>query len=329
MTAAAVRRGRESNMKRQTGDFFHEVTTERKPWTHLNFGDRGGGADFCFGVMGDRTGRPMEGVFEHAIGIFNRMRPDFVLSVGDFIEGWRMEDKSAALLNRQWRKIRSAIERSVPPFFYVAGNHDYRPEETGTPHSRIWNRMFGVSYYFFIYKRTLFICLNDSFRNSGLGAEQTAWALRVLAEHADVRWTFVFVHSPDIWDSPDFAELEAAMYERDHTVFSGHKHCYVKYVRNGRKYFMLGMTGCGEVRAGRMARGVPFGEFDQVMWVSMCGGRPEFTPLAVDGIYDENVVTTEKITRLTSDYFRGNKKIPHREAVRLRAMGLDIEETEF
>lgn len=316
-------------MMRKNGDFFHEVATERKPWTHLNFGDRGGGRDFCFGVVADRTGRPRDGVFEQAIGIFNRMRPDFVLSVGDFIEGWCMEDMSAAFLDRQWRRIKPAIDRSVPPFFFVAGNHDYQPAEDGTPHSRIWNRMFGVSYYYFLYKQTLFICLNDSFTRSGLGAEQTAWALEVLRKHADVRWTFVFVHSPKFWNSPDFAKLEAAMYERNYTVFTGHEHYYVKYVRNGRKYFMLGMTGCGEPLVGQGARGVHFGEFDQVMWVSMCGDRPEFTPLAMDGIYDENVVTTEKITWLTPRYFRGNKKIPHKEALRLRAQGLDIEETEF
>ena len=313
----------------RSGDFYHEVATEKKPWTHLDFGDRGGGLDFCFGVVADRSGRARPGVFEHAIEIFNRMRPNFVISVGDFIGSWCIENKTAALLKRQWREIKPAIDRSVSPFFYVAGNHDFRPLERKLAHSAIWNDMFGVSYYYFIYKQTLFLCLNDSLHTDGLGAEQTEWALKVLEKHADVRWTFVFVHDPANWNSPDFAKLEAAMYERNYTVFSGHKHYYVKYVRNGRKYFMMGMTGCGEPLVGQGARGVHFGEFDQVMWVSMCGDRPEFTPLAMDGVYDENVVTTEKITWLTPNHFVGNKKIPHREAVRLRKAGIEIEETEL
>ena len=53
-------------------DFYHEVATEEKPWTHLNFGDRSG-QDFCFGIVSDRSGRPQPGVFEGAIEKLNRM----------------------------------------------------------------------------------------------------------------------------------------------------------------------------------------------------------------------------------------------------------------
>ena len=80
-------------------NFIHGVTTEKKPWTHLNFGDRGG-MDFSFGIISDRTGRATPGVFEGAIEKFNRMRPDFVISVGDFIEGGCMEDFSAPFLQK-------------------------------------------------------------------------------------------------------------------------------------------------------------------------------------------------------------------------------------
>ena len=52
--------------------FTHSVTTEKKPWTHLNFGDRGG-KDFSFGIISDRTGRPTPGVFEGAI---EKIQPD-------------------------------------------------------------------------------------------------------------------------------------------------------------------------------------------------------------------------------------------------------------
>ena len=92
---------------------------------------------------------------------------------------------------------------------------------------------------------------------------------------------------------------------------------------------MLGTTGGGDTLVAQGQRGVHFGEFDHITWVSMCGERPEFTNIALDGIYDENVVTTEKITWLTAKYFRANKKISPAEADRLREMGIDIEETEF
>ena len=316
--------------------FLHGVRTAKKPWTHLDFGDRGGGLDFSFGIVSDRTGRFRAGVFENAIAILNRMRPDFVMSVGDFIEGVCLEDQSERFLRAEWARIRPEIEKSIPPFFYVAGNHDF--SEPGANrvfpglHERsktIWNSMFGTDHYWFIYKKVLFLCLNSSAADSGLGKAQIRWALDTIAAHADVRWTFVFLHRPDIWDSPDFKPIEDALYERNYTVFSGDRHSYAKYVRNGRKYIMLGTTGAGDVRVGQGARGVPFGEFDHITWVSMCGERPETTIIALDGIYDENVVTTEKITWLTPKYFRANKKISPTEAKRLRAAGIEIEETEF
>ena len=313
--------------------FTHGVDTEKKPWTHLNFGDRPG-MDFSFGIISDRTGRPTPGVFEGAIEKFNRMRPDFVISVGDFIEGGCMEDSSAPFLQKQWDYIKPEIEKSIQPFFYVAGNHDFAPPVPNSHGSvsatkELWDNQFGVSYYYFIYKETLFICLNSSYAVSGFGEEQLQWALKVIKENVDVRWTFVFLHKPACWLQEEFSQIEEALYERNYTVISGDKHAYTKYVRNGRKYFMLGTSGGGDVQVAQGKRGVHFGEFDHITWVSMCGDRPEFTNIALDGIYDENVVTTEKITWLTAKYFRANKKISPEEAERLRGKGIDIEETLF
>ena len=307
--------------------FTHSVTTEKKPWTHLNFGDRQGN-DFSFGIISDRTGRPTPGVFEGAIEKMNRMRPEFVISVGDFIEGGCMEDSSAPFLKKQWDYIKPEIEKCIPPFFYVAGNHDFS-SNPDSPSRELWDSMFGVSYYSFVYKNVLFLCLNSNYAKSGFGEKQIQWAINELKEKTDVRWTFVFLHQPARWLQEEFSQLEDALYERNYTVISGDKHAYTKYVRNGRKYFMLGTTGGGDVQVAQGQRGVHFGEFDHITWVSMCGDQPEFTNIALDGIYDENVVTTEKITWLTAKYFRANKKISPDEAQRLRSQGIFIEETEF
>lgn len=146
--------------------FRHGVRTAKKPWTHLNFGDRGSGLDFSFGIVSDRTGRFRAGVFENAIAILNRMRPDFVMSVGDFVEGVCLEDQSEEFLKAEWARIRPEIEKSIPPFFYVVGNHDF--SEPGTEkvfpglHKRtkaIWKGMFGTDYYWFIYKTEKIIIL--------------------------------------------------------------------------------------------------------------------------------------------------------------------------
>lgn len=320
-----------------TNSFFkHDVTTEAKPWTHENFGNFGDGEDFCFAIFADRAGCVRPEVFSKAVDLVNRMRPEFVMSVGDYIDGICNEDYSEAFLRKQWDVVNQDIKRIIPPFFYIPGNHDYECPKEYFPGvhkttDKLWKEFFGVDRYFFIYKNVLFLCLNTNADENGLGDEQTLWAMDVLKEHTDVRWTFVFMHSPCFWHSENFAKLETVLYERNYTVFGGDYHRYCKYIRNGRKYMMLGVTG-GGAPADHLPegmKGVHFGEFDHITWVSMCGNKPDFTHLALDHMYDENVVTTEKITWLTAKYFRANKKIDPAEAVRLRARGIEIEETEF
>ena len=70
----------------KNSDFIHNLMTEKKPWTHLNF--RGGkGDDFNFAIIGDRSGRPQADYFEQSIQKANMLNPDFIMSVGDFIRG--------------------------------------------------------------------------------------------------------------------------------------------------------------------------------------------------------------------------------------------------
>ncbi|MBO7146401.1 MAG: hypothetical protein J6W81_01475, partial [Lentisphaeria bacterium] len=192
------------------------------------------------------------------------------------------------------------------------------------------NSYFGPTYYYFIYKDTLFICMNNMEGNWDGGSNpQIDWAIDVLKKNQNVRWTFVFMHCPKAWKMKSFEPLEKALYDRNYTVISGDFHKYTKYVRNGRKYFVLGTTGGGGDDLGKIGappRGVALGEFDHVTWVSMCGDKPEFMNLALEGLYDEDVVTTEKITWLTANYYRANKPLSKEDAARLRAKGIYIEE---
>ena len=46
-----------------------------------------GRASFRFVVVGDRTGNHVEGVYGEILDEVQRLRPDFVITVGDMIEG--------------------------------------------------------------------------------------------------------------------------------------------------------------------------------------------------------------------------------------------------
>ena len=104
--------------------FSSDVQTERKPWTGLNFGGGMDCDDFNFAVVGDRSGRPVKGIFEDALQKINQLNPDFVMSVGDFIPGGCMEDMSETFFRQQWEHFENILKACEPPFFRVPGNHD-------------------------------------------------------------------------------------------------------------------------------------------------------------------------------------------------------------
>ena len=106
----------------------------------------------------------------------------------------------------------------------------------------------------------------------GLGNEQISYFEKAIADHPDVRWTFVFMHRP-VWFTDNkkqegYEKIEAALKDHPYTLFSGHYHTYLNAVKNGNKHFILGSTG-----GGSDLRGEKFGEFDHITWVSLNNGE--------------------------------------------------------
>ena len=310
--------------------FFHEVTTERKPWTHENFGGGSDSDDFNFIIFGDRAGACVQSITEAAFRKINLLNPDFVMSVGDFIRGLSNEGVSREFLTRQWAAFEKERDKCEPPFFHVTGNHDIPAPDPAFPGghelmTEMWEERFGVTYYAFIFKDVLFICLHTMDEVCDIGEKQLEWALETLKKHHNVRWTFVFMHSPRTWvRGKNFARFTDAINDRNYTVFAGDMHNYQRYRRHGRNYYMVGVTGAQCKFAGVPLRGVPFGEFQQLVWVSFKNGEPRVSVLELDGIHEDDVVTTAEMTYLTGDYFHGDEQISAEEAAELEAKGLKI-----
>jgi hypothetical protein len=264
------------------------------PWTGLAPLREEG--EFRFVVVTDRTGNHRDGVFEEAMPRINLVRPEFVVSVGDLIEGYT---EDPAVLDREWDEIEAAVGRLQMPFFYAPGNHDM----SNAVMAEAWRARFGPSYYHFVYRDVLFLVLNSELfgmvhdpRTPLPGpwsqAEQMAWVERVLAEQAQARWTFVFLHQP-LWDMEkvhlDWLRVEELLGSRPYTVFAGHYHRYTKHVRNDRQFITLATTGGGSA-----LRGATWGEFDQVAQVSMTRNGPVIANLLLDGIRDVDVMTADR-----------------------------------
>lgn len=124
--------------------------TAPAPWTKAPANDP---QALRFAVIGDRTGLARPGVFEQAIKQVDLMQPEFLINVGDLIEGYTGD---AAELAREWGEMETAIGKLRAPFIYVAGNHDLGNEMMLSA----WKAKRGEPYYQFTYKDVLFLVLD-------------------------------------------------------------------------------------------------------------------------------------------------------------------------
>src|SRR5262249_11046626 len=239
----------------------------------------------------DRTGGHRAKVFSQAVERLNLLQPQFVVSVGDLIEGYT-DDKEK--LAEQWQEFEGYVRKLQMPFFYVPGNHDV----SNKTQDKEWGEKFGRRYYHFVYKNVLFVLLSSE-ESTGKGkdigkisANQINYVKKVLDSNRDVRWTIVALHRP-LWTESNgekngWIEVEKLLEGRRYTVFAGHLHHYRKYVRNGMAYYQLATTG-----GGSKMRGLRYGEFDHIAWITMKKDGPVIANVMLDGVYPEDMTVPE------------------------------------
>jgi hypothetical protein len=266
----------------QPGQADNLLSGNRLPVTHTRFREDTGKVQFA--IISDLWGGYRTGVFEDAVEKLELMQPQFVMSVGDLIDGKTFNTDT---LDKEWNHFDSLANSLSMPFFYVPGNHDISNAWMETE----WSRRLGRPYYYFIHRNVLFLCLNtQDGGSSGIGEEQIAYFSRAIEEHPDVRWTFVFMHRP-IWQYPGrneegYERIEDQLNGKDYTLFSGHHHTYLKAIKNGNEHYVLGTTG-----GGSDMRGEEFGEFDHLTWVTLNRGeQPKIINLKLDGMILNDVV---------------------------------------
>jgi hypothetical protein len=288
-----------------------------KPWTSKSF--RNSPANFQFAIIGDRTGgADARGVFERAMDQLNLLQPEFVINVGDLIEGYSQD---RAKLTAEWDEADGIVKELEMPFFYTIGNHDMSNDVM----KQMWLERRGAAYYHFVYGDVLFLVLNteDTPREApegieekielynrlqvedpeqakamleefmkdeavvaalskavDFGDEQMAYVEKALAQNAGVRWTFLFLHEP-VWENPsqDFLAIEQLLRGRDYTFFAGHLHYYDYDQRHGQEYITMGPAGASFHKEGP-------GNVDHILWVTMAEDGPRIAKITLEGIYD-------------------------------------------
>lgn len=260
---------------------------EKNPFTNLEVNNKP--EEFQFAIITDRTGGRRPGVFTSAIHKLNLMQPEFVLSIGDLIQGGT---ENRAQLAMEWSEFEGKVKQLEMPFFYCAGNHDI----SNMPMSQEWKRKFGKTYYSFRYHDVFFLVLNTEDKPAPkdspyfINEEQQKWALEELEKNQDVRWTFVMLHKPTwTYTNADMNELgwipiENGLQGRNYTVFTGHRHTYGRYIRKDKEYYVLATTG-----GSSKLTGLNNGSFDHFVWVTMKEEGPVIANLLLDGIVTKDV----------------------------------------
>ncbi|MCP4576608.1 MAG: hypothetical protein GY846_10030 [Deltaproteobacteria bacterium] len=221
-----------------TASIFESDIAENsaKPWSDKTLDENSEG--MVFAVFGDRTGLHYPGKMPPAVEQINRSSPDFVVSVGDHIEGYT---RDVEVLNQQWAEFDALIGGLDARFFKVPGNHDYANHVM----AEHYKNRHGRDYYYFVFKDILFLCLNTqdppreksedrekkmsnwmqsmvelvkndprkgidsvqktlknysgSHGHAAIFDTQVEYFKGVIDRHNHVKWTFVFMHMP-AWD---------------------------------------------------------------------------------------------------------------------------------
>ena len=298
--------------QKPTSPFAHNLTTQNKPWSYAPTGKNQN--EFSFAVIGDLNSGEREGVLQVAVEQLNLLRPEFILSIGDLVEGGT-EDTTE--LKKEYDHFDNRVSKAKAPLFHLGGNHDL----TNPVMRSFWESRYGKRYYHFVYQNVLFLMLDSedysearmweiynarkealALLDSGkreeaeqtpyfkmpergtgeISDEQSAYFEKVIADHPSVRWTFVLMHKP-VWQREgkgNLSRIETALGTRNYTVLNGHLHKYSYTERNHRDYIMVATTGGGQDAKSDMA-------FDHIVYVSFTDEGPSLANLRLDGILDK------------------------------------------
>lgn len=207
---------------------------------------------FTFAVIGDtRTGIE---TFKENIKAINHLNPDFVVDVGDLIDGYQNE---ATKIEAMWDEFDEIVSGLTVPLVMVAGNHDI----WSLLSREIYMRRYGRTFFSFNHKCAHFVVLDtERFGPDGgllnrIDQQQLQWLEQDLRKHRHLRPKFVFLHKPFFqsghvatgarthWDEHVHPLL--ARYGVD-AVFAGHVHVYCHFPPvHGVHYYITGGGGAG------------------------------------------------------------------------------------
>ncbi len=201
--------------------------------------------NFRYVILGDRTGEEVPGVYRQAWREAAADKPDFLITVGDTIQGGRdqqltAEWQEAMRIFAPYRHLRS---------FFTPGNHDVWSPASARAYQAYTKHPL---HYSFNYGRAHFAVLDNS-RTDELPESELAFLRQDLAAHRESSPKFIFSHRPS-WlfsaalGNTHFALHQIAKQYGVQYVFAGHIHQMLAFKLDGVNYLSMPSAG-GHLRA--------------------------------------------------------------------------------
>ncbi|MBK7927398.1 MAG: metallophosphoesterase [Bryobacterales bacterium] len=236
--------------------------------------------DFRFTILCDRTGGAQPEIYGRIWREVDLMHPDFVINVGDTIQGGRDAD-----LDAQWSELRPLFQRySHYPLYFTPGNHDVFNDTSKALYEKESKR---PTFYSFDYQEAHFTVLDNS-RTNDLTEDQIKFLEKDLEANKDKRPKFVFFHKP-YWIAPlklgsgEFPLHQLAKKYGVEHIISGHGHVFVRIVRDGIAYMEVGSSGGTMEKALEQGHGFKEGRFYHHVWVRVKGSKAMMSVKELDG----------------------------------------------
>lgn len=195
---------------------------------------------FRFVILGDRTGEHVPGVWEQVWRETAAEHPDFVITVGDTIEG--LDDQT---VDAQWREMMQMLA----PYrkyriFFTPGNHDVWSDASAQAFEKYTHHPL---HYSFDYRQLHFTILDNS-RSDEMPAQELDFLRSDLAAHSKQPIKFVFSHRPSwiinaVLGNSQFPLHEIASQYGVQYIIAGHIHQMLHFELPGITYLSMASSG--------------------------------------------------------------------------------------
>lgn len=259
---------------------------------------------FTVALIADRTGGWPEDIkyLRRAVYEINQLDPDFVIHIGDMVEGYT---RNVDLWMQECREFKEVMNHLRASWYPAAGNHDVI-SGTRDPNDRTFERLyqkhFGPLYYSFDYQNSHFICL---YTDEALQSRVTFSEVQLQWLESDLKSSpktniFVYMHKP-VWD--EYYQEKSGWWEKVHevlkkypvrAVIAGHYHGYRKSAtKDGIQYYILGATG------GNLYEGVDLaGRFNHYNILRVAGDTFTMGVVKLGNVESDDYVLQEDADRI-------------------------------